>query len=122
MSDEKLVMPARQPTDGPVSVNRPAEGELAISVETGGEIHTIRMSEYNAWRVFGMMSIMLGIPLGAEARKAIKLGDDLEATFRPETAGRELTLGDRVAWNLANRMLAEHGLAAAVDVVIEGDP
>jgi hypothetical protein len=68
----KLMMPERKPSDGPMSVNRPSDGEIAISVTTNGEMSGITMSEFNAWRVFGSLAIMLGIPLSKEAGKAIK--------------------------------------------------
>lgn len=69
-----LKMPERGPGDGPVAVRRPTDGEIAIAATTDGVEGCVVMSEYNAWRVFGMLSMMLGIPLPPATGKAIKLG------------------------------------------------
>jgi hypothetical protein len=69
---DKLTMPERKPSDGPMSVNRPGPGEITIAAETNGEIQTLTMSEFNAWRTFGCLAMMLGIPLSKEVGKAIK--------------------------------------------------
>ena len=70
MSEYK--MPERQPNDGAVSVSRPSIGadEIWISVENGNHTSTLRMSPYNAWRVLGLLSCMLGLPLVKAAAKA----------------------------------------------------
>ena len=73
-SKEKLMMPERQPTDGPVRVARLLDGRLMeISVETDGVTGTLALSEHNAWRVFGMLALMLEIPLPPRIGEAIKL-------------------------------------------------
>lgn len=65
--------PERGPKDGPVSVNRAGEGRLVISAaNTGEEPRSIEMSEYNAWRVFGSLALMLDIKLPPALGKAIK--------------------------------------------------
>ena len=76
---KKLEQPARRPTDGMVEVQRMDNSTLGddminIRVTTGGEDHFITCSPFNAWRVFGMLSVMLGIPLPAATGKAIKIG------------------------------------------------
>jgi hypothetical protein len=70
---DDLKMPERQPGDGTASVQAPTDGVIAISVTTDGEAQAITMSRYNAWRVFGMLALMLGLPLSAKVGKAIKL-------------------------------------------------
>ena len=40
---------------------------------TDGREHDIVCSPYNAWRVFGLLALMLGIPLPTKVGKAIKL-------------------------------------------------
>ncbi len=70
----RLVMPARKPVDGPAGIDRgDGDGEIGITVEHGGQPQRIVMSEYNAWRVFGMLSVFLHIPLPSATGKAIKL-------------------------------------------------
>lgn len=64
--------PERSASDGPVSVTRPAANKIAICATTDGQGGELVMSEYNAWRVFAMLAVILGIPLPAKARK-IKL-------------------------------------------------
>ena len=78
----KLTMPKRRPTDGPVSVSRPTDGVIQISCTNAGDISAVAMSEYNAWRAFGMLALMLEIPLPPSIGKAIKLGADFKATLR----------------------------------------
>jgi hypothetical protein len=78
-----LKMPERKPGDGRVRVERlremPAEShpelwpDIVISVVTNDVEERIVMSEHNAWRVFGMLSLVLGIPQSKAAGKAIKL-------------------------------------------------
>lgn len=65
---EPLQMPERTADDGPLSIRR--EGTL-IFIEHEGE--AIAFGEYNAWRLFGMLALMLGIPVGARILRAIKL-------------------------------------------------
>ena len=46
---------------------------LAVTVEHNGEEQRIVMSEFNARRVFGMLSMMLELPLSSTVGKAIKI-------------------------------------------------
>lgn len=66
--------PPREPGDGSVAVDRLPDGKLTICVETDGERQYITMGEYNAWRVFAMLSLMLDIDLPKKITKGIKLG------------------------------------------------
>jgi hypothetical protein len=69
--------PPRQPTDGPVAVrwaDRSADdGVIEVDVTTGGKMERITMSMFNAYRVFGMMALMLEVPLPKAVGKGIKL-------------------------------------------------
>lgn len=71
----KLVMPERKPDDGPITVSLlgPNYDRVAISAEGPQGSSGLVISEYNAWRLFGMLSMILHIPLTKEAGKAIKL-------------------------------------------------
>lgn len=64
----------RQPTDGGVTVTRAREGHISISVTTSGVMENIECSEFNASRVFAMLSLMLGIPVASGVLKRIKMG------------------------------------------------
>lgn len=67
-------MPERGPKDGPVSVQR-IEDRIAVSAITiDDEDHNfMEMSEYNAWRLFGMLAIILGIELPKKIGKEIRI-------------------------------------------------
>lgn len=69
---EKLVMPGREANDGPISVKRDGRG-IQVTVVNAGKQEMIDCSEYNAWRILGALSIMLGVPLSKEAQRAVKL-------------------------------------------------
>jgi hypothetical protein len=62
----------RKPEDGPISVTREGE-KIRVVVETGEVSQSILMSEYNAARVFGALSVTLEVPLSKAVAKAIKL-------------------------------------------------
>lgn len=96
------IMPKRSPQDGPAGIEREADG-LRLRAEDDGETETMFVSEFNAWRLFGMLSVMLGLPLAPKVSKAIKLGSGSVAFQRP--AGT--TLGDRVAAHLAHEAFVE---------------
>jgi len=72
-------MPKRQFGDGPVTVTKPyrdAAGfpsthTVVIEIETDGQVDRITTSDYNAWRLFGALSIALGLPLPPAVSKAI---------------------------------------------------
>lgn len=65
----KLKMPLRQPGDGPVGVDRYDDNYLCI--RCGQQDFVV--SQFNACRLLGMLSFMLGMPLSKEAQKAIVL-------------------------------------------------
>lgn len=67
-----LKMPERKPSDGPMGVSRPGPEQITITATTDGEMQSITMSDYNAWRTLGVLAMMLGIPLSKEVGKAIK--------------------------------------------------
>lgn len=69
----KKTQPPRAPSDGPVSVRTPTDDVVEIEATTDGKAQAISMSTYNAWRVFGMLALMLGIPLPPATGKAIRL-------------------------------------------------
>ena len=72
MSDYK--MPEREPDDGAVNLIWMdfAGGKRKLFIEITG-VGGFAVSPYNAWRLFGMMSVMLGLPLSRIVNKAIKL-------------------------------------------------
>jgi len=65
--------PARGPDDGPVAVRAGAGGRLEIEVTTADKVQVITVTPFNAFRIFGMMALMLGIKLPAAVGKGIKL-------------------------------------------------
>lgn len=70
----KFQMPERHLEDGVVVVRRATEFDtIEVSVERANCFETLRMSEYNAWRLLGCLSVLLGLPLSKEVGKAIKL-------------------------------------------------
>lgn len=66
-------MPDRKASDGSVAVSRVGEDAIRIEVTTDGQIQVIECSRYNTFRLFGILSVMLEIPLPAKVGKAIKL-------------------------------------------------
>jgi len=66
-----LKQPERLPEDGGIRIVRMPDGKLTIAED--GNHTAVILSEFNAWRVFGMLSIMLGIPLSKKVSVAIKL-------------------------------------------------
>jgi hypothetical protein len=68
---KRVKMPARAESDGRIECNR--EGEhLLLSCTQDGATTSVRMSDYNAWRAFGLLAIMLKIPLPDAVSKEIK--------------------------------------------------
>ena len=67
-----MSQPERKPWDGPVEVLRVGD-YISVSATDQATKSTIMMSEYNAWRVFGMLAVILGVPLPKYIAKAIKL-------------------------------------------------
>jgi hypothetical protein len=71
-ASQPLVMPERKPSDGGVSVNltsHPGRVTIVVEGEGGG---TLCLSEYNAWRLIGMLCFLLKVPLTRAAQKAIR--------------------------------------------------
>jgi len=68
-------MPERKPDDGSLTVSLlgPKYDRVAISCERPSGCSGLVLSDYNAWRLFGILSVLLGIPLTKEAGKAITL-------------------------------------------------
>lgn len=64
--------PKREPGDGPVAVNR-FGGKILVSNTVDGVSSTVELSEYNAWRVFGMLAVILGVQLPKNIAQAIKM-------------------------------------------------
>lgn len=96
----KVQMPARDELDGPLSVRR--IGEVLVIEATQGALTThVEMSEYNAWRAFGCLALLLEIPLPPHVAKAIKLGGPNGEPPKASIGYRApKTLGERVAQNL----------------------
>lgn len=69
-------MPKRTERDGPIAITRVGSGEselLELSCTQDGEMSAVRMSEYNAWRAFGLLAFFLKIRLPDEIADKIKL-------------------------------------------------
>jgi hypothetical protein len=69
---EKLVMPEREASDGQIAVTRDG-ARIEVTVVNAGKQEMIDCSEYNAWRILGALSIILGVPLSKAAQRAVKL-------------------------------------------------
>ena len=65
--------PKRAGSDGPVEIIRNRDGALEMRVETYGATQVIECSDHNAWRLFALLSLMLGIDLPKRVTKGIKL-------------------------------------------------
>lgn len=63
----------RNHLDGPVTVNRVNNKLIGIQVKHDGVTQDMVMSEWNARRVLGMLSVILELPLSPKAQKSIKL-------------------------------------------------
>lgn len=64
--------PPRTADDGEVSI-RVHEGVYTIVVVHKGEHQVLHAAGYNTWRLFGMLSTMLGVRLSKKVAKAINL-------------------------------------------------
>src|SRR5262245_29859007 len=107
-------MPERAPFDGPLSVRRIGDS-IIVEATQGALTARVEMSEYNAWRVFGCLALLLEIPLPPSVSKAIKL-DDGSGKFSASIGFPEpKTLGQRVAQNLALSELERLGLVTRDD-------
>lgn len=49
------------------------DGAVVLSVTTDGQVQTVRLGAFNAWRAFGLLACVLGIPLPARLTRVIKL-------------------------------------------------
>lgn len=92
--------PAQRDVDGAVSVCRPQSDTICIEVATNGVTESITMGGYNAWRIFGMLSVMLGLPLSKAVAESIqlKVGNVQVETPAP-------TLGDKISRYLYHQEL-----------------
>ncbi len=61
----------RTTEDGPMSVTREGK-KIRIAAETGGATESMLVTEYNAARVLGALSLILEAPLSKSVAKAIK--------------------------------------------------
>ena len=68
-----LKQPARRPEDGAVNIRREDDDHYTIEVTTNGVTQAVLASGFNAWRVVGMLAMMVGIPLPSWVGRAIKL-------------------------------------------------
>lgn len=67
------LQPPRCPGDGDVRLHRGDGDSFFFTVTQDGAEQTLWLSGFNAWRLFGMLAIMLGVPLPKKIGKAIKL-------------------------------------------------
>ncbi len=106
----KYKMPERLPEDGAVTVSRLGEKFLTLRVETDGKEELITLSLFNAWRLFGSLSLMLNLPLNKEVSAAIQMTASKEhpitLTFGLEPY-KKLSFGDRVAHHLKMDIVLE---------------
>lgn len=68
------IQPERTPKCGAMSVQRGFSDDEVITItctHDGQETHVV-MSEFNAWRVFGTLALILGIKLSSKIAKGIK--------------------------------------------------
>ena len=73
MFDDDARNADRSAADGPMGVSRMPDDTIAIEVEHDGEKQSLRCSEYNARRVFGALSVLLGFPLPRNISRKIKM-------------------------------------------------
>lgn len=69
---QELVMPPRAPDDGPIGI-RKDRGEYVLLTTQCGVESELRVSPHNAWRLFGSLALMLGIPLPKAIGRLIRL-------------------------------------------------
>ncbi len=58
--------------DGVPATGRGTGDRIVISVTHEGQERSVVCSPHNAWRLLGMLSHILGVPLSREAQKAIR--------------------------------------------------
>lgn len=71
MGLQESKQPERGPLDGPVSVNRYGDA-FVITAKQGALETTCEVSEHNAWRLFGLLALMLGVSLPTKIAKGIR--------------------------------------------------
>jgi hypothetical protein len=64
---------ARTDVDGAIGVTRDPAGSISIRVVSDGQEMLIRCTEWNARRVLGSLSLILGLPLATRAAKSIEM-------------------------------------------------
>jgi len=69
---KRLKMPERNEGDGEIKVFKSSDGKLVLLCVQDGEETSVRMSAHNAWRAFGLLALMLEIPLPDNVGNAIK--------------------------------------------------
>ncbi len=69
----RFKMPRRRPEDGDVVVRRLEDDRFEVVVKTGGEVEALHITDYNACRVFGILGVLLKIPMSDRAKREIKL-------------------------------------------------
>lgn len=105
-----LKQPERQSFDGPCRVER--IGDVIVVESTQNGVTTrCEMSEFNAWRIFGCLALILEIPLPSRIGKAINLGDKAGNPPKAIIGYPEPTsLGERVAQSLVMQELERRGV------------
>lgn len=66
--------PPREPIDGEVNVRWLGDNRFSVTVGHEGQSQFMVMSGYNAWRLFGALSFMLGVKLASKVAKKIQMG------------------------------------------------
>lgn len=67
-----MSQPTRKDGDGRIEVQRVGD-YIDIRCTTDNREDSMSMGEYNAWRLFGMLSTILGIQLPKQLAKNIKI-------------------------------------------------
>ena len=83
---------------------------IALDSTYDGKAESLVVSEFNAWRIFGAMSLILGIPLSKAAGKAIKFdgASGEPATMRfSRNLPPDAPLGQRLAAHLVDEKVVE---------------
>lgn len=67
------VQPDKRPGDSPPGVKWVTDDLLEIWCKTDGRTERITLSARNAWQLFGLLALMLGLPLSKKLGKMIHL-------------------------------------------------
>ena len=81
-----LKMPPAPKDDPELFVRRPDASTVVIGLRHGyghGAEQSLELSLHNAWSLFGVLSLFLGLPLPKRIGKAIKFGAPGAATSGP---------------------------------------